>query len=231
PFTISVGAAAQLAFTASPKASFAGSVLFDQPVVAIQDAGGNVVTTSTSKLTLSLTVANGAVLSCATARAAVAGIATYTTCAIDKAGTYSLTARSGELTAAMSSSFTVTAAPTSLAWSSPTTTGCSARSGTVFALNYFSCGLLSSGHFTSNVSLSDSSGNVLVNLGAAVSVTISPGSGSVSATTVTIEHGQSASSASSTFTPAYGLLRTSDTVTASSANLSSATATLHPLFL
>ena len=158
-------------------------------------------------MTLTLTVANGATLSCSTAQAAVAGVATFTGCSIDRVGTYTLTARSGALTSAVSGSFTVLAAPTHLAWNTPTTTVCGPSSGTSFALTYFNCALLGNGTFTAKVSLTDSSGTVITNVGAPVTVTLSPAHGSVTAVTVTIAHGQSASTAV-TFTPAYPLLVT-----------------------
>jgi hypothetical protein len=61
-FNVSVGAAAQLAFTASPSAN----VISDAPFtvkVAVRDAGGNLVTTASAPVTLALTNAPGATLS------------------------------------------------------------------------------------------------------------------------------------------------------------------------
>jgi hypothetical protein len=230
-FTISVGVAAKLAFTTSPTAAFAASAFFAQPVVTIQDAGGNTVTTSTSGVTLSLTTANGAVLSCTAAQPAVAGVASFAGCAINNVGSYTLTAQSGSLTSAVSATFTIVAAPTHLAWNSPTTTVCGAASGTSFALVYFDCELLSAGTFTSKVSLTDSSGNVVTNLGPTLTVTLTTAHGTVTATTLTILHGQSTSSTTSTFTPAYPLLAITDTVIAAATSVSSATAVLHALLV
>ena len=54
----------------------------------MQDAGGNTVTTSTSSVTLALTTPGGATLACtANPKAAVAGVATFAGCKIDKVGT------------------------------------------------------------------------------------------------------------------------------------------------
>jgi hypothetical protein len=172
------------------------------------------------------------VLTCP-ATSAVAGIATFSGCSIDKVGTYTLTASSGSLTAAISSSFAIVAAPTHLAWNNWTTAGCNPGTGTSFAL-HFDCGLLGGGIFTSYVSLSDSSNNVLTNLGPAITVTLAAAHGSVSASTVTIAHGQQQSSTTSTFTPSYVLvLQTTDTVTATDptapTTLTSATTVLHTL--
>jgi hypothetical protein len=88
-FTISVGPAAKLVFTTQPGNGTAGAVLSTQPVVAIEDAGGNVVTSDTSVIALSITPSTGtaaAVLSCSPVNA-VAGVATFAGCAIDRAGT------------------------------------------------------------------------------------------------------------------------------------------------
>lgn len=111
-FTISVGPPARLAFTAVPEATAQTVAFARQPVVQLRDAGGN-LTASTASVTLSLTGAPaGAVLSCATnPRSAVAGVATFSGCSINKAGTYTLTAKASGLPEVVSSTFVVTAPP------------------------------------------------------------------------------------------------------------------------
>ena len=85
------------------------SALATQPAVAVQDAGGNTVTTSTSPVTLALTAPGGATLACTTnPKAAVAGVATFAGCQVDKVGSYTLTASAAGLTSGTSSSFTIT---------------------------------------------------------------------------------------------------------------------------
>jgi hypothetical protein len=228
-FTVSVGPAAKLAVTTSPTSSFAGQPFYDQPVVTVEDAGNNVVSTSTSAVTLTITVANGATLSCVAPQSAVAGVATFSGCAINTVGSYTLTATSGPLTGATSATFAVVAAPTHLAWSGPTTTVCGPSSGTPFALTYTGCTFLivSVGSFTAKAALTDANGLPVTNLGTAVTVTLTPGHGTVSPQTVTIAHGQSISATTSTFNPQYPLFVTVDQVTASAASLISATAVLH----
>jgi trimeric autotransporter adhesin len=116
-FTISVGPAAKLAFTTSPTDSFVGGAFYSQPVVAVQDAGGNTVTANTSSVTLALTTPQGASLVCTNnPKPASAGVATFAGCNISKAATYTLTASSGLLASAVSAQFIVSAAPTKLAW-------------------------------------------------------------------------------------------------------------------
>ena len=110
--TITVGPATTLAFTTNPTGATGGTALATQPVVTIQDAGGNTVTTATSPVTLAITTPAGATLTCTTnPKTAVAGVATFTGCKIDKAGTYTLTATASGLTAALSPSLTITVGP------------------------------------------------------------------------------------------------------------------------
>src|SRR5450631_949258 len=132
-FTITVGSATRLAFTTSPSGSTGGIAFAAQPVVAVQDAGGNTVTTSTAPVTLSITVAGGATLACtANPTSALSGVATFAGCAIDKAGTYTLTAAAGGLTNATSTSLTVSVGTaTRLAFTtSPSNTAVSTAFGT-----------------------------------------------------------------------------------------------------
>ena len=106
--TIDVGSAAQLAFTTQPSDSTGGVAFETQPVVTVQDAGGNTVTGDTSSVTLALTVPAGANLTCTTnPNAADAGVSTFAGCAVDQAGTYTLTASDDSLTTAHSSSFAI----------------------------------------------------------------------------------------------------------------------------
>ena len=114
PVTVSVGPAAKLAFTQQPGGSTGGVAFATQPTVAVQDLAGNTVTTDTSPVTLALTVPGGATLSCTSNPvAAVTGVASFAGCRVNVAGSYTLTATDGGLTAAVSSSFTIDA-PTTL---------------------------------------------------------------------------------------------------------------------
>ena len=53
-FAVTVGAPAQLVFTTQPGDAVAGSPFGIQPVVTIEDAGGNTVTTDTSAITMAM---------------------------------------------------------------------------------------------------------------------------------------------------------------------------------
>jgi hypothetical protein len=111
-FNVTVGPAAKLAFTQQPAGATAGVAFTTQPKVAVQDAGGNVVTTDASSVTLAITSGTGtagAALTCtANPLAASSGVATFAGCKIDLAGSgYTLHASDGALTATDSSSFNV----------------------------------------------------------------------------------------------------------------------------
>lgn len=111
-FTVTVGAAAKLAFTSAPASARYNTSFGTQPVLAIQDAGGNTVAASTAPVTLKLTTPAGATLYCTTnPRSATGGVASFSGCRIDKAGSFTLTATSGALTQAVSGSYTVTPGP------------------------------------------------------------------------------------------------------------------------
>ena len=118
--TITAGAPDKLAFTTAPSATATSdTALAPQPVVTIQDAAGNTVTTDTSAVTLTLTTPTAPPRGAppdlpptSTNPTAVTGIARFTGCTIDKAGTYTLSATDEKLTSTTSSTITITAAST-----------------------------------------------------------------------------------------------------------------------
>ena len=67
-FNISVGAATQLAFTTQPDGGANGAAWTTQPVVTVEDSGGNTVTTATNPVTLAIATqpGSGATLACTT---------------------------------------------------------------------------------------------------------------------------------------------------------------------
>ncbi len=131
-FTVAVGPAARLAFTIQPEGALAGTSFTTQPSVTVQDAGGNPVTASTVPITLAIgTNPSGGALTCTSnPRTAAAGVATFAFCRITAAGVgYTLTARSGTLTAATSNPFDVARAPIARVGTGSTAT--TARSGSL----------------------------------------------------------------------------------------------------
>jgi hypothetical protein len=75
--TVTPGAATQLALTTAPVASASGTALATQPVVAIKDAQGNTVTTSTVAVTVAIRSGTGGTLGGTKTVNAVAGVATF----------------------------------------------------------------------------------------------------------------------------------------------------------
>ncbi len=113
-FNITAGTAVKLGFTGQPGASTSNLAFATQPVVAIQDAGGNTITTApatTVTLAIGTNPAAGT-LTCTSGltRTTVNGVATFSGCAINNAGVgYTLTATASGYTAATSTAFTVSA--------------------------------------------------------------------------------------------------------------------------
>jgi hypothetical protein len=101
-FTIAPAAAAKVVFTTQPTNGVAGAVIAPV-VVKLQDAVGNVATTSTATITVASSP--GTVVAGTTT---VSGQANFSTLLFNAAGTYTLTATAAGLTSATSSSFNIT---------------------------------------------------------------------------------------------------------------------------
>jgi hypothetical protein len=108
-FTITAGAATQLAFTTQPVNAIAGQGL--TLVVTALDAGGNTATSFTGGISLAVASGPGALFGYAPVTAAN-GVATFTGTGLNlhTAGTYQLTASASGLTDATTGSFDIVAA-------------------------------------------------------------------------------------------------------------------------
>ncbi len=110
PLTLSVGAATQVAFTTQPANGSNGNNFGTQPVVSVEDSGGNVVTSATNAVTLSIASqpGGGNTLTCnSNPKSAVNGVATFSGCRISgRTGTYTLNARATGLASDTSNGFT-----------------------------------------------------------------------------------------------------------------------------
>jgi hypothetical protein len=199
-FTISVGAASKLAFTTMPSGSTGGTAFTSQPVVTVQDAGGNTVTGNASSVTLAITTPGGATLACTTnPLAAISGVASFAGCKIDKAGTYTLTA-TGSVTSAVSGSFVISAAAANkLAYVQGPTDG---TAGTAISPAI-------------SVQVQDLYGNAVAAVGVSVTLGLSAGAINSGASATTDSAGRATFSAVTINTAAVGL-----TLTASAAGLS-----------
>jgi hypothetical protein len=206
-FTITVGSTTKLVFTTNPSSSTGGTAFATQPVVAVQDAGGNTVTSSTAPVTLVLTTPGTAALTCtANPKAAVSGLATFAGCNVDKPGTYTLTAASGGLTSAVSTSFTITVGvATKLAFTtSPSTSLVNTAFGTQPV-----------------VTVQDAGGNTVTTSGPSVTLAITPPTGGAALTNCS-SNPRSTSSGLATFSGCRISIAGIYTLTATSGALTSA---------
>ena len=108
-FNIISGAADHLAFFVQPTDHAAGATIAPAVQVEVQDGAGNRVTSATTSITVAiLDNPGGGTLSGTKIVSAVAGVATFSSLSIDKAGTgYSLVSTATALTAAVSSEFNI----------------------------------------------------------------------------------------------------------------------------
>jgi hypothetical protein len=104
-----IGPAAKLAFGVEPSTITSGVTISPALTVAIEDAAGNIVTTSSASVTLALgSNPNGATLSGTTTVAAVNGVAQFSDLSINRSGAaYLFVASSAGLTGASSGTFNV----------------------------------------------------------------------------------------------------------------------------
>lgn len=109
PFSINVGPGSALVFTTQPSRTEAGAAISPAVQVSVLDAGGNVVTTATQKITMSLgSNRAAATLSGTTTIAADKGVASFTNLSLDVVGQgYTLTAAGSGLGSAVSAGFDV----------------------------------------------------------------------------------------------------------------------------
>jgi len=172
-FGVAPGEASTLAFIVQPSDAVAGDAV-DPPVqVAVQDAGGNTVTASTTPITLAIgTNPGNGTLSGTTTVNAVNGVATFSDLSVDRTGAgYTLTAAGGGLTGATSAGFSITPGPASALVFSVQPTDVSAATAISPAVR---------------VSVQDASGNTVTASTASITLAIgtNPGGGTLSGTTV-----------------------------------------------
>jgi hypothetical protein len=129
PFDIVVGQPSHLAFTVQPRTSTAGEKLSPAVQVTVRDAQGNTATGFAGDVTLAIgTNPAGGTLSGTATVAAVAGVASFSTLSIDRAGKdYTLSAAATALTGTTSDAFDINpSTPAKLVFAvqpSTTTTG------------------------------------------------------------------------------------------------------------
>jgi hypothetical protein len=112
PFTIA--ASTRLAFTQQPTQTVAGVTVSPAVTVAVENSAGNVITSDSSLVTLTLSHGSFANGSTTVSAQAVNGVATFGSLVIDATGSYNLTATDGVLPAVQSNPFNVVAQATRL---------------------------------------------------------------------------------------------------------------------
>ncbi|HEX5234993.1 MAG TPA: Ig-like domain repeat protein [Silvibacterium sp.] len=109
--TFTAGTATKLAFNQQPSTTTAGSAISPAVTVQVEDANGNVVTTDSSTVAITIS-AGGAFSGTSTLSAAASsGVATFSNLIPTASGTFTLSATDGSLAAATSNSFIVNAGP------------------------------------------------------------------------------------------------------------------------
>jgi sugar lactone lactonase YvrE len=110
-YTVTSASASKLAFAQQPHNAVVNATMMPPVTVEIQDELGNLITTATNTVALSLAAnPGGAALAGTVSKAAVAGVATFNDLSLDKISSgYALTAASSGLAGATSSSFDIIA--------------------------------------------------------------------------------------------------------------------------
>ncbi len=165
PFNVTTGAATKLGYTVQPSAVVAGSIISPAVMVAVQDAGGNTVTTSSATVNLAIgTNPGGGSLSGTVATKVSNGVATFSNLSINRssATNHTLVASATSLTSATSSGFVVSAGtPTKLVFTVQPGGG---TGGTSWATQ-------------PRVAVQDELGNNVLNSPVSVALTITAGTG------------------------------------------------------
>ena len=114
-FTVAPASGTHLVFSTQPDGAAVNHALTPQPLIRVEDANNQLVTDYSGSVSVAITSgtgASGAALGGTTTVQVVNGLATFTDLSINKSGTsYSLTATSGALTSATSTTFTITPPP------------------------------------------------------------------------------------------------------------------------
>ena len=160
--------ATKLAFSVQPANATGGTTFSTAPVVWVEDAGGDLVTTATNQVTLTIKTGSGTLGGCTGAVTASGGIATFNNCKITLGtqGSFTLQAAATGLTSVTSSSFTVAGTASKLVF---TTQPTSSTGGVAFPTQPV-------------VTIEDSSGNVVTNNTSTVTLSINSGTGTSGAT-------------------------------------------------
>jgi hypothetical protein len=112
-----IAASSKLAFVQQPTQTVAGVAISPAVTVAVENAGGTVITSDSSVITLTLSTGSFANGSTTVSAQTQSGVATFSNLVIDAASSYNLTATDGTLTPAQSNPFNIVAQATQLVFS------------------------------------------------------------------------------------------------------------------
>jgi parallel beta-helix repeat protein len=105
--------ATKLVFGQNPTGATEGAAISPSVIVDVEDSSGNIVTTDSSSVTLTLSISSGGLEGTLTADA-IHGVATFSDLSVNNAGTFTLRATDGSLTSAVSDSFSISAPVTTV---------------------------------------------------------------------------------------------------------------------
>ena len=196
---VGTGAPAQLAFTTEPAGATGGTAFTAQPVVTVEDAGGNTVTDDATVPTLTLTTGPGTLSGCTTSTAA--GVTTFSDCTIDIAnnGDVLTATDAADSLTNTSSAFDVTVgAPAQLVF---TVQPGDATAGTSFGTQ-------------PTVTIEDAGGNTVTTDTSSITLAVATGLGSLSGCTSTTTAGVAAFSGCSINAAGEHILRANDLIDA-----------------
>jgi type II secretory pathway pseudopilin PulG len=168
-FNVTVGAATQLSFTTQPGNGSSATILSTQPVVTVQDAGGNTVTSSSASVTLAISSGTGTLACTSNPHSAVSGIDAFSGCKITLGtqGSFTLKATATGLATANSATFTVAGTATKVVFTTQPGNGSGGSALTTQPV----------------ASVEDSSGDLVTTSAAAVTLAINTGTGTLACTT------------------------------------------------
>ncbi len=170
-FTINLGPAAKLSFSAPPSNATAGVAIAPDVTVSAQDLGGNLASGFSGNISVAITGGTGtagATLSGTVTKPAVAGVATFSNLTVDKSGAgFTLSAASTGLTTGTSVAFTIAAG--SAAQLTFTVQPSTTVAGTAMSTSV-------------KVTAQDALGNTVTGYASTITVAITAGTGTVGAT-------------------------------------------------
>ena len=151
----------KLGFTSQPGGAYKGTTFTQQPIVAVQDVGGNTVLSYSGNVTIAIgTNPAAGILSGTTSISISNGVATFTNLSIDKAGTgYTLTATCSSLSQSTSALFNVNYPAPTLSSINPTSASRGSTLSVILTGTNFISGVSSVSVGTTNITLNSTTVN------------------------------------------------------------------------